>query len=122
VKVLNQLRGLYRGLRLAAANIGRSHQGIFFGSLDDIMMRTTVSNEPDLARQLEQRMATEGKGFTQVLNETLRRGFESAVGEMQAHYVVRSFSVPLAPGVDLARVNQLLDEDMLAPPRDGNSA
>jgi hypothetical protein len=35
-------------------------------------MRTTVSIEPDLARQLEQRMATERKGVKQVLNETLR--------------------------------------------------
>jgi hypothetical protein len=26
--------------------------------------------------------------------------------EVQAHYVVRSFSVPLAPGADLAKVNQ----------------
>lgn len=84
------------------------------------MMRTTVSIEPDLARQLEQRMAAEGKGFKQVLNETLRRGFESQVGEAQAHYAVRSFSAPLAPGVDLAKVNQLLDEEMPAPPREGD--
>lgn len=72
------------------------------------MMRTTVSIEPDLARQLEQRMATEGKGFKQVLNETLRRGFESQVGEAQTHYMVRSFSASLAPGVGLAKVNLLL--------------
>jgi hypothetical protein len=74
-------------------------------------MRTTVTIEPDLARLLELRMSTEGKGFKQVLNETLRRGFESGVREAQAQYVVRSFHAPVAPGVDLAKVNQLLDEE-----------
>lgn len=78
-------------------------------------MRTTVTIDPDLARLLELRMSVEGKGFKQVLNETLRRGFEAGVREAQAQYVVKSFHAPVAPGVDLAKVNQLLDEEPLVP-------
>lgn len=74
-------------------------------------MRTTVSIEPDLARLLEQRMAEEGKGFKQILNETLRRGFEAAVCETPARYEVPVFESPVMPGVDLAKINQLLDEE-----------
>lgn len=83
------------------------------------MMRTTVSIEPDLARLLERRMAEEGKGFKQVLNDTLRRGFESAVREAPARYEVPTFESPVLPGVDLAKVNQLLDEES---PLAGDSA
>lgn len=74
-------------------------------------MRTTVSIEPDLARLLERRMAEEGKGFKQVLNDTLRRGFESAVRDTPARYEVPTFESAVLPGVDLAKVNQLLDEE-----------
>jgi hypothetical protein len=76
-----------------------------------ITMRTTVSIDPDLARLIEQRMAEQGKGFKQVLNETLRRGFESAVRETPARYEVPTFDSPVLPGIDLAKVNQLLDEE-----------
>ena len=78
-------------------------------------MRTTVTIDPDLARLLELRMSAEGKGFKQVLNETLRRGFESCVREAPVPYVVKSFHAPVAPGVDLTKVNQLLDEEPLVP-------
>lgn len=74
-------------------------------------MRTTVSIEPDLARLIEQHMAEQGKGFKQVLNETLRRGFEAGVRETPARYEVPTFDSPVMPGVDLAKVNQLLDEE-----------
>lgn len=73
-------------------------------------MRTTVSIDPDLARLIEQRMADEGKGFKQVLNETLRRGFETAVRETPARYEVPTFESPVMAGVDLAKINQRLDE------------
>jgi len=74
-------------------------------------MRTTVSIDPDLARLIEQRMAEQGKGFKQVLNEALRRGFEAAVRETPARYEVPTFDSAVMPGVDLAKINQLLDEE-----------
>lgn len=74
-------------------------------------MRTTVSIEPDLARLLEQRMADEGKGFRQAPNDTLRRGFEAAVSETPARYEVPVFESPVRPGIDLAKINRLLDEE-----------
>lgn len=76
-----------------------------------MMMRTTVSIEPDLARLIERRMAEEGKGFKQILNDTLRRGFEAAVCESPARYEVPTFESAVLPGIDLAKVNQLLDEE-----------
>lgn len=75
-------------------------------------MRTTVSIDPDLARLVEQRMADQGKGFKQVLNETLRRGFEAAVRATPARYEVQVFDSPVLPGVDLAKIHQLLGEDL----------
>ncbi len=76
-----------------------------------MMMRTTVSIEPDLARLIERRMAEEGKGFKQILNDTLRRGFEAAIREAPARYEVPTFESAVLPGVDLTKVNQLLDEE-----------
>jgi hypothetical protein len=74
-------------------------------------MRTTVSLEPDVARQLEQRMAAEGKGFKQVLNETLRRGLAAEVRKTPPHYEVPTFDSPFEPGLDIAKINQFLDEE-----------
>ncbi len=75
------------------------------------MMRTTVTLDPDVAALVEARMAAERKGFKQVINEGLRVGLARAVREAPGCYAVETFHSPIEPGVDLAKINQLLDED-----------
>ena len=75
------------------------------------MMRTTITLDPDVARLVDLRMAGEGKGFQQVVNEGLRRGLAVGIAESPPPYRLQTFDSPLEAGVDLAKVNQLLDEE-----------
>jgi hypothetical protein len=75
------------------------------------MMRTTITLDPDVARDVERRMAEDGRSFKQVVNEGLRRGLASGVREAPARYEVAIFDSPIEPGIDLTKVNQLLDEE-----------
>ena len=78
------------------------------------MMRTTVTLDPDVAALVDARMLAERKGFKQVINEVLRVGLASQVRETPGRYEAPTFHAPVEPGVDLAKINQLLDEDDLA--------
>jgi hypothetical protein len=75
------------------------------------MMRTTVTLDPDVAELVDARMAAERKGFKQVINEALRAGLARQVRDAPVRYEVPVFHSPIAAGVDLAKINQLLDED-----------
>ncbi len=72
-------------------------------------MRTTVTLDPDTETLLRQRMATEGVGFKQVLNDAIRRGLRTggSSGEI-------SIDTPTAhmgtPTVNLDRAIQLAAE------------
>jgi hypothetical protein len=66
-------------------------------------MRTTLTIDDGLLRQLRQKVLDSGKPFKQVVNETLRAGLERP-----APLRVPTFSTgPLPPGVDLTKANQL---------------
>jgi hypothetical protein len=74
-------------------------------------MRTTLTLEPDVARRLEQEVRGKGRGLKEVVNEALRRGFGLPTAEEPPPpFEVRPHSYGFKPGVDLDRVNQLLDE------------
>lgn len=74
-------------------------------------MKTTLTLEPDVARRLEQEMRRTGKGMKAVVNEALRSGLGLAEGhDTQRRFAVRPHSFGFKPGVDLNRLNQLLDE------------
>lgn len=80
-------------------------------------MRTTLTIDDALLRQLRQKALDSGKPFKQVLNDTLRAGLSQAGPRARVPYRCPSFSVGgLAPGVDLAKANQLaaaLEDDLL---------
>lgn len=74
-------------------------------------MRTTLTLEPDVARRLEQEVKRKGRGVKAVVNEALRRGFGlPTADEPPPPFRVRPHSYGFKPGVDLDRINQLLDE------------
>lgn len=74
------------------------------------VMRTTLTLEPDVARRLEQEVKR-GRGLKAVVNEALRRGFGLPTAEEPPPpFRVRPHPYGFRPGVDLDRVNQLLDE------------
>lgn len=73
------------------------------------MMRTTITLDPDVARDIEEKMARDDASFKTVVNDALRRGLTLAALEPAARYEVQAFDAPIAAGVDPTKVNQLLD-------------
>ena len=74
-------------------------------------MRTTLSLDPDVAERLKAEMRRTGKGLKAAVNEALRHG----LGIVQKPPPPKPFRVEphdfgLKPGVDLDRMNQLVDE------------
>lgn len=83
-------------------------------------MRTTLTIDDTLLRQLRQKALDTGKPFKQVVNDALRAGLETpvAAARPRSRYVCPTFSTgPLAPGVDLTKANQLAaaleDEELI---------
>lgn len=80
-------------------------------------MRTTLTIDDALLRQLRQKALDSGKSFKQVVNDTLRAGPKQASPLQREPYRCPSFSIgALAPGVDLTKATQLaaaLDDEAL---------
>ena len=75
-------------------------------------MRTTLTLDDDVADALKAVMRASGKSFKQVVNDALRRGLAPGgkPASRPARFRVQTFSSPFQPGVDPARLNQLLDD------------
>lgn len=74
-------------------------------------MRTTLTLESDVARRLEQEVKRKGRGVKAVVNEALRRGFGLPTAEKPPPpFEVRPHAYGFKPGIDLDRINQLVDE------------
>ena len=75
-------------------------------------VRTTLTLEEDVARELREQMQKSGRSLKQVVNAALRRGLR--IGEKPrrtpARFAVEPFSSAFQPGVDASRLNQLVDE------------
>jgi hypothetical protein len=56
-------------------------------------MRTTLTIDDGLLRQLRQKALDSGKPFKQVVNETLRAGLEKPAEAARPRYVCPSFSM-----------------------------
>jgi hypothetical protein len=87
-------------------------------------MRTTLTIDDALLRQLRQRAVDSGKPFKQVVNDTLRAGLARPAARPREPYRCPTFSMgALAPGVDLTKANQLAaaleDEALLEKLRQG---
>jgi hypothetical protein len=74
-------------------------------------MRTTLTLEPDVASRLETEMRRSGKGMKAVVNRALRVGLGMTDKPARPEpFVVEPHPLRFRPGVDLDRLNQLVDE------------
>jgi len=75
-------------------------------------MRTTVTLDDDVLRDLRKLMRAEEKSFKQALNDALRRAFSTArsPGPRRRKFRVRPHDSPFQCGIDPGKLNQLLDQ------------
>jgi hypothetical protein len=74
-------------------------------------MRTTLTLDPDVARRLELEMKRSGEGMKAVVNRALRVGLGMTDKPLEpVPFRVEPHAFGVRPGVDLDRMNQLLDE------------
>ena len=81
-------------------------------------MRTTLTIDDGLLRQLRQKALDSGKPFKQVVNETLRAGLERPAGAARPRYVCPSFSMgqprwPVDLDKSLALAAELEDQEIV---------
>jgi hypothetical protein len=74
-------------------------------------MRTTLTLDRDVAESLKKEMRRTGRSLKATINEALRRSFRTA-GKLPPapRFEVRPHAFGVKPGVDLERINQLVDE------------
>lgn len=87
-------------------------------------MRTTLTIDDGLLRQLRQRALDTGKPFKQVVNETLQAGLRQPAAATRKPYVCPTFSLgeprwPVNLDKALALADELEDEEIIARLRQG---
>jgi hypothetical protein len=74
-------------------------------------VRTTLTLDRDVAERLKKEMRRTGQGLKAIINDTLRRGLRIAGRPPRPpRFEVRSHAFGVKPGIDLDRLNQLVDE------------
>lgn len=75
-------------------------------------MRTTVTLDDDVVRELKARAKKSDKSFKEMLNDSLRLAFSlsrSAIRKMKPFHI-RPHSSAFRPGIDIDKLNQLSDQ------------
>jgi hypothetical protein len=74
-------------------------------------MRTTLTLDPDVAERLKAEMRHTGKGLKAAVNDALRHGLGLVHKSVpQKPFRVEPHDFGVTPGIDLNRMNQLVDE------------
>jgi hypothetical protein len=74
-------------------------------------MRTTLTLDRDVAEALAREMRRSGQGLKAAVNDALRRGLRlTATAPRAPRFRVEPHAFGVKAGVDLDRVNQLVDE------------
>jgi hypothetical protein len=76
-------------------------------------MRTTLTLDRDVAERVQQEVHRKRKSLKAVVNEALRAGLgmgERTGRRPRARFQVKPHAFGFRPGIDLDRINQLLDE------------
>ena len=77
----------------------------------DVLMRTTLTIEDDIAVRIEERRRRDGQSLKQVVNALLREGLRSGQRKPDARrYRTKPQALGMRPGFDAAKLNQLVDE------------
>ena len=89
----------------------RAHLDITVSSHHDVIMRTTLTLDPDVAERLASQVRRTGKSFKAAVNDALRLGLGLSDKRPRApRFTVEPHAFGLRPGVDPDRLNQLVDE------------
>jgi hypothetical protein len=76
-----------------------------------IGVRTTVTLDRDVAEGLEKEMRRSRRGLKATINDALRRGLQLGTQPPKPpRFKVRPQALGVKPGIDLDRMNQLVDE------------
>jgi hypothetical protein len=73
-------------------------------------MRTTLTIDADVAERLRQKTASGQQSLKQVINESLRIGLGIKRSPAKRPYKVKAHNSPYRPGIDRAKLNQIVDE------------
>ncbi len=74
-------------------------------------MRTTLTLDRDVAEGLRKEMRRTGQGLKATLNEAVRRGLRiGGKPPRSPRFTVEPHAFGVRPGIDLDRMNQLVDE------------
>ncbi|MFV0373559.1 hypothetical protein [Microbacterium sp.] len=73
-------------------------------------MRTTLTLDDDVARLLDDAVHRDRRTMKDVVNDALRRGLAAPAEAVPAPYVAPVHSSGLRAGIDVARLNQLIDD------------
>jgi hypothetical protein len=89
----------------------QTHLDTKMASHHDVLMRTTLTLDRDVADRLKLEIRRSGKAMKVVVNEALRLGLGLVGKPMRPpRFQVRPHAFGFKPGVDLDRINQLVDE------------
>lgn len=89
----------------------RRHLDITNRDHHDDDMRTTLTLDPDVAESLKKEMRRTRQGLKAVINGALRRGLRIGGKPPRVpHFEVHPRAFGVRPGIDLDRMNQLVDE------------
>jgi hypothetical protein len=75
-----------------------------------LLMRTTVTLDPDVAAKLKKTAREAGISFKEVLNTTVRRGFERGEVRPEPYRLPPGQRLEARPGVNLDKALQLAGE------------
>ena len=94
-----------------AVNSVQAHLDITHRVHHDVRVRTTLTLDRDVAEGLKKEMRRTGRGLKATINEALRRSFRM-MGKppRPPRFEVRPHAFGVQPGIDLDRINQLVDE------------
>jgi len=73
-----------------------------------LLMRTTLTLDPDVAHLVQNAVHQERRPMKQVVNDALRRALTPQPRRERIHLVAHRSAV--RPGLDLAKLNELADE------------
>lgn len=73
-------------------------------------MRTTLTIDSDVAERIRQELASGRRTLKDVVNERLRAGFGIKPAPPKRRFKVDPHRSAYQPGVDTAKLNQLVDE------------